>query len=207
MTDLIRNSRKEFQAITKEHTMTILKDDGLYRHIRCQKPGTGYYRWDLITWPGHLAITGDMESYTFARIPDMFEFFGSGPELNLGYWDEKIVAGGPVREHCPDLFKSAVVEYFMRNRRLGESADLFREIREDVLECSDFGETARSAIDGFRYRYKDGRQFEFSDWYEWDFNDWSSHYLRSLHAIVWGISQYRAAKADGVVSLKAASDA
>ena len=51
-----------------EHKLTVLHDEGLYRHLRFQKPGTGFYWFDLITWPGNLAFKGDMGGFMFARI-------------------------------------------------------------------------------------------------------------------------------------------
>jgi len=43
-----------------EHVVTVLHSDGLYRHWRCQKPGTGMMGFDIVTWPGSLCFTGDM---------------------------------------------------------------------------------------------------------------------------------------------------
>jgi hypothetical protein len=179
--------------------MTILHDDGLYRHVRFQRPGSSIYRFDLVTWPGHLSITGDLESYTFARDLDMFEFFASTPgHINPGYWAEKIRAGSSPMEHSPARFKQAVVQHFWDSRAMypGESVQLFQAIRADVLDYSEYEETARGALDSFRYNSINSyRVFDFADWRDWDLADWSVHYLWSLHAIVWGIDQYRKATA------------
>ena len=53
-------SRERFAKDTATHAMTILRDDGLYRHLRFKRPNTSSYYFDIITWPGYLAITGDM---------------------------------------------------------------------------------------------------------------------------------------------------
>ena len=41
-----------FAEDVAEHELTVRRDDGLYRHLRFQKPGTWIYGFDLITWPG-----------------------------------------------------------------------------------------------------------------------------------------------------------
>ena len=71
----------------RAHEMTVLHDDGLYRHLRftamhlCNdaewRTTNGFYWFDLATWPGTLTINGDCGTYTFSRTTDMFEFFRS----------------------------------------------------------------------------------------------------------------------------------
>ena len=57
------------------HVMTVLRDDGVHRHIRLKRPDSGSYWFDLITWPGTLCIDGDCGTYVFRRLEDMFQFF------------------------------------------------------------------------------------------------------------------------------------
>ena len=105
--DILRN--------TKNHTMEVKKDDGLYRHLRFSNNGDCIYRYDLITWPGNLVITGDMGSYHFARIEDMFHFFHSGTQakelqeykINKGYWAEKLQSG-TATAFSMDVFKEVL---------------------------------------------------------------------------------------------------
>lgn len=79
-------AHERFAADTSEHRMRILHDDGLYRHLRFSAPGTYIYGFDLITWPGFLAIAGDMGERVFSRISDMFGFFESDTgRINPGY--------------------------------------------------------------------------------------------------------------------------
>ena len=63
-----------------EHEMIVVRDDGVHRHIRFKKPGTSCMHFDLITWPGYLCYTGDMGTYVFSRLTDMFEFFRTDRE-------------------------------------------------------------------------------------------------------------------------------
>lgn len=200
----IDDSYRAFCAATREHVLTVEHDDGLYRHLHCAKPGTGLYSFDIVTWPGHLSIGGDIASYVFARDRDMFNFFATHVDrygINPGYWGEKVVscagAPHPEREFSPEAFTSAVVEEFwsQRDRFAGDSADLFRRIRQEVIEeASEYAETAREALRNFEF-HAQGRTFYFSDWWELNVTDWSWHFLRACHAIVWGIDAYRQATA------------
>lgn len=66
---------EQFKRDVQEHALTILRDDGLYRHLRFKRPGTMTCYFDLVTWPGHLAYVGDMGDYVFTRVEDMLTFF------------------------------------------------------------------------------------------------------------------------------------
>lgn len=59
----------------KNHKLNILKDDGLYRHLVFKRPCTNCCRFDIVTYPGYLVISGDMGCQVFSRLTDMFEFF------------------------------------------------------------------------------------------------------------------------------------
>ncbi|MFC9973613.1 hypothetical protein ACFVH6_22230 [Spirillospora sp. NPDC127200] len=96
------------------HEMTVLRDDGLYRHLHFRGTGFGTYWFDLVTWPGCLAINGDMGGYQFRRVPDMFEFF-RGPRINPDYWAEKTPQGrDSVREYSPEQFEERVKEHVVQ---------------------------------------------------------------------------------------------
>lgn len=82
----------------RDHELTVLIDDGTRRHIRFRKPASPDDSFDLITWSWHLCITGDMGTYVFSRIEDMFDFhrlkMGGDNSLHpdLGYWAQKLLA-------------------------------------------------------------------------------------------------------------------
>lgn len=65
----------DFLSETAEHQLVMLHGDGLYRHPRIQKPGTCMWSWDITTWPGRLAISGDIaDGFVFTRLEDMIDF-------------------------------------------------------------------------------------------------------------------------------------
>src|SRR3954463_11871038 len=86
-----------FARDTADHQMTIVHDDGLYRHLRFRNPNRTWNYWfDLITYPGGLTFQGDGESFTFRRLEDMFEFFRqpANATINPSYWGEKLTGRG-----------------------------------------------------------------------------------------------------------------
>lgn len=109
---------ERFRAETAEHRMTVLHDDGLYRHLRFQqmhfcndaewRPTSGFYWFDLVTWPGSLTINGDCGAYTFSRDTDMFEFFRSRYGINPQYWAEKVQGETRVTSFSDDKFRQQV---------------------------------------------------------------------------------------------------
>ena len=67
----LRRAHEGFLKATSAHELTVIRDDGIYRHLRVGKPDTGMWHWQIVTWPGHLAITGDVgEGYVLACAVD-----------------------------------------------------------------------------------------------------------------------------------------
>lgn len=82
-----------FLLDTAFHRLEIIRDDGLYRHLRMKQPGTSCYYFDIIT-AGISDCHRRHGHWTFSRIADMFEFFGPWQDgINTGYWSEKLEAG------------------------------------------------------------------------------------------------------------------
>jgi hypothetical protein len=121
-------SQERFLRDAASHRMTVLRDDGVERHLRFRTPGTVCYGFDLLTFPGHLLITGDCGSFLFRRLEDMFKFFRadrkSGDELciNPQYWSEKLEAtdcsgarGGAAKEYSEEKFKASIKRWFDRH--------------------------------------------------------------------------------------------
>ncbi|HAJ0019490.1 TPA: hypothetical protein HL358_15345 [Escherichia coli] len=201
LTGFIRN--------VSRHHMSIERDDGLYRHLRFKSSGTNTYYFDLVTWPGYLTVTGDMGTWTFSRITDMFEFFSSehfGRResflINPGYWAEKFEAGAgggrfdsPCYEFDDEGFDEGLQQWLAAYL---EDCD-----NEDDRELAI--ETVRE-LKGNRFREQNDAYYavESATWPDnvsaWDFMDgmslqrYSHHYLWICLAIVWGIERYRTSK-------------
>lgn len=139
------------------HEMTILRDEGLYRHVRFSRPKSNVLQFDLITWPGHLAYCGDMGSFIFSRVEDMFRWFGRDwTKANFGYWGEKCLAvdkADGIRQWSKKIFNDSVRQqiegYFSEN---SEKIRLcLKKAREDrIFSCENECE-AHEAYSEFRF--------------------------------------------------------
>lgn len=110
-----RAMAERFPADIAKHKLTVLREDGLYRHLRCAAPGSSFYWFEVVTWPGTLAIRGDFgEAYVFSRLDDMFAFFRSGrgePRINPHYWSEKLPdCGRSVKVHSERVVRDRIDE-------------------------------------------------------------------------------------------------
>lgn len=194
-----------FLADTKDHAMSIIRDDGIYRHIRFQAPGTMCMHFDLITWPGYLCYTGDMGTYVFTRLRDMFEFFrtdreykqrnGAKVAVNLSYWGEKLQSvdrHDGYREFSREKFKANVMDWIDQRGLIGKLGHGLRdELESEVLDAAHMGrDSAYHAASNFQW---DGKDI-FQDFYEVDSDDYSQRFVWCCHAISWGIEQYDKSK-------------
>jgi hypothetical protein len=173
-----------FQRDTAGHVMTVLHDDGLYRHLRFRRPDRNEYWFDLITWPGCLTVRGDFgDSYTFSHLTDMFEFFRGKGDINPHYWSEKLDSGrSSAQVYSQDAFRQMVWTYVRDEvkdyKGLAKAAQehFFGEMAEWNTEEED---GARGALDAFTYlpEGQEGEPFRFEDTWEWSFKDFDRWFL------------------------------
>lgn len=213
-----------FLADVAEHQMEIIHEDGVHRHIRFKKPGTGCMYFDLITWPGHLCYTGDMGTYVFCRLNDMFEFFRTDREymrlrdgqtlaINPGYWGQKLLAinrsgdEGRYREFDEEAFVRAVLKDLVRWIRShshettkDERRDLWDAVVSGVIgaESDSGGYRMQIAAYDFHHRVNDRRNFYFQDFWEHNFTDFTHGFIWCCYALAWGISRYDASKMEAL---------
>jgi hypothetical protein len=99
--EIEQRAAKNFPKDVEDHKLTVALDQGEYRHLRVDN-GSSTYHYGIVTWPGYLTIYGDMGSYVFSRVRDMFAFFRADrhepDRINPGYWSEKLQAPKGTRE-------------------------------------------------------------------------------------------------------------
>lgn len=184
----------EFLKDVATHQMTILREDGVHRHIRFARPGTGCMYFDLITWPGSLCYTGDMGTYVFSRLTDMFEFFRTdrrgedGLYINLGYWAEKLQA---VDKHSPPMEFSLekfrdVVRGYIEDEDTPE--DFKAAVTEELLD-EDF-EHEHAAYQA-AYDFRHGNR-GLDDFFEHSMKEYTQRFIWCCYALAWGIKLYDA---------------
>jgi hypothetical protein len=194
--------KARFADDTSAHRMTVLLDQGLYRHLRFADPSSNFSWFEIITVPGLLTINGDMGTFTFAREKDMFPLFRRADGgINAHYWGEKIIASvQPAKAYSAKVFAETVrqdAETQLDDAEIeGEARTAaLAELQDDVLAVADEGEhEACRALSGFSHELLD-----FTDAWEHDFTEYSFRYLWNLHAIVHGIGEYTAQKVSAEV--------
>jgi hypothetical protein len=195
MKNVKASAAKMFAADTARHELTVLHDSGLYRHLRCKTPGTNAYWFDITTWPGSLAISGDMGSFTFSRERDMLPFFRSEYGINPHYWAQKEQSGAPTKEYSEARFREAV--WYRVRQEAGMYRGLAKAVQAEIFDagCAANEQTAREALEDFEYDGGPGLTgpdvpFRFDDVWEMSFTDYTHHYLWCCHAIQWAIARY-----------------
>lgn len=210
--DLIKMSgyvitQQDFLTDVKDHGMEILVDNEVYRHIKFSRGGSSVYRFDLITWPGHLCYTGDMGTYTFSRLRDMFEFFatedfyGKYP-INPGYWGEKLTSidkYSSFEEFSMESFIKQIWTY-VGDRILDtpEYEIISRDIEENLIpnieEAWNY-EQCINLVSEYKFFFKgEKRPFKFIDFWDYDFKEYTQKYIWACFAIAWGIKKYNEEK-------------
>jgi hypothetical protein len=193
--------------------MTIIRDDGVNRHIMFRQPGNSCYWFEILTWPGTLCIKGDCGTYVFSRTTDMFAFFradrSNDPDrlyINKSYWCEKLQAvdcngygDGHAREFSFESFEQNVKERFENHIESREISDerrarLWRSIEREVLERAHDG--AVRAFDALHDFHDDEFPRLFEDCWEWNCKEYDFHFIWNLYAIAWAIRKYDAAKVE-----------
>ena len=198
-----------FQRDIATHVMKVLRIDGVHRHIRFRRPGTMCMHFDLVTWPGYLAYTGDMGCYVFSRLHDMFEFFrrpDGSFTIDRRYWAEKVQASDKadgIEEFDPERFRSVINDYRVRwvrdarERDLltkDERRELWEAVEDDVLGSIVDGEqSAFSVAQEFGWRPAEGRRaYCFEDLWEHRFTDYTHRFQWCCYALAWGIRKFDA---------------
>lgn len=198
-----------------KHQMTIIHEDGLHRHVRFRNPDSSNMFFDLITWPGALCYTGDMGTYVFRRLTDMFEFFrtnakspylakkGLTLDINLSYWSEKLEAvdrnntGNGYQEFSHKKFTQIIREQCVQwvvDCPKPDRRDLIEAVYDDVLAYAEDGQDRafRAAID-FSHETPT-QKFSFSDFWEHNMHEYTHRFVWCCYALAWGIKQYDESK-------------
>jgi hypothetical protein len=192
-----------FLRDVRDHKMTIELDQGLHRCIRFGRTrAASAYHFRLVTWPGHLSISGDMGDYTFSRLHDMFTFFRfAGPEydktdrINVGYWDEKLTSvckSGGREELDEEAYTDAVrrcLNSHINGMSLSDAKRVMRDVRWDnLLEAPSSVREAQDRI--YAWRCPVTGNCPFAEFWNYRITKASYHLVWCLRAIQWGIKQY-----------------
>lgn len=184
----------EFFESVKNHAMTIENDSGHHRCVHFGKLGSSDYHFRLVTWPGHLAISGDMGDFVFSRTEDMFDFF-RGEVINPYYWGQKLTSVskfGGYEVFDWDLFVTQLKDQLIDRHADQHTADeveialteRLRYIEEDEWGAAELirnWDVDEDFLQIEPYEAPSGKKLSYQ-------------YLWCLRAIVWGVEQYDQAK-------------
>lgn len=158
MSDKILKKSGFLEAV-KNHSVEILNDNGIHRHLKFTNDGSFHQRFELITWPGYLCYCGDMGSFLFKYYDiDMLTFFRRQHIMPM-YWAEKLqsvdVLGG-YEKFTEEALKEAV---------FAEIEDQFKEHASEEswglgLSEKEHGDLEKQVIDDIEneiINWQDGR--------------------------------------------------
>jgi hypothetical protein len=193
----------EIAARFAGHTMTVLHEDGLYRHLRFEGTAESSlgrypsYPFELITWPYNIVVkAGWVFHFDIDATPDMFVLFRRTAltgRINPGYWSEKVRAGrDEVEGFDPNLFERQVKEHVVRAIREGDAPrGIGARVTSDIFAWGDVDHEAgaRRELEDFRYQ-----GWTFGDTSEWGFRDYTPGFLHCCYAVRHGIDLWDASR-------------
>lgn len=176
-----------FAADTSGHQLTILLDQGDHKHLRAHTvdQATGnprhLYSVDLVTWPGRVAVSGDMDGFTFrADLPTLRTATQNG-DISWSYLAEKVAAGREnVRGFSEEAFHREIRDQVDQATVDGTAPEgLAVEVHDRFLD-DDYAETFHTE-EAARWVARD---FEYSDFIfggvdEWDLTAYTSDFERA----------------------------
>ncbi|MDK1683507.1 hypothetical protein [Acinetobacter terrestris] len=198
---------EQFLKGVASHELTVNLDQGVFRDLTIMKPNSVDMHYHITTRPGYLMFTGDMGSFVFTRLPDMFNFFrdNDGYDINPGYWGEKLEAvdsRAGAKEFSPDEAKQILTEYLQDHLEGLDSGDYDKD-QSDTEESKEAIQELIEIAEGDQHEfYEQLRNWDSDDaggldmdcWWEWDFNDYTGRYIWCCYAIVHAIKLYDAQK-------------
>jgi hypothetical protein len=192
---------EQFLKDIASHQLTVNLDQGVFRDLTIARPNTVSMHYNITTRPGYLVITGDMGSFVFSRLDDMFNFFRSddGYEINLGYWGEKVEAG-EVRKFDIDIANSSVQQYltnFLEDLDLSDPDD--RNKSKQALEAINDFISGTQGMGEFEFWNEihswdsdEAGGLDLTDFFESTTTKATYHYIWCCYAIVHAIKLYDA---------------
>lgn len=195
----IAEIRERFAAESEGGTLTVQRDDGLYRHLVVEMPKSTAYWFEVMTWPGALAITGHTGSHIFRRDDDMIAFFrsceagGSSCQIDTRYWAEKVEPYG-IGSTGVQAYAEGRVKAYIKEAVQEAEADhpgLVAEVEEELLSRYSNADLetevgAKAALAAFEFG---GFRFDTTGW---EFTEYDYWFLYTCQALAWTVAQYDA---------------
>lgn len=172
-----RNSDRAF----KDHVITELSRNGVYRSWRCGRPDRSDCAFVITTIPGSIIVTGDIGDLIVSRCYDMLPWCRGSCD-STGYFIEKVPHGCfEVEEFDPERLRAWVEDQIANASDYGIKDDEIETLKES-LEFDDYSDN--DATHWYR---------KFRSIWDGDPPDWSSPKHRLLwcrDAIRWFVNHH-----------------
>ena len=180
---------EQFAKDTDGFVLTVLHEDGDYRHLRFQRPGERWGSTDIHTWPGGLTTAGDMaDGWMFER---PLGFFAGA--VNLSYWRENLTPAGrrASKEFSITALRESVAEAAADFDVPAQFADALAEDIKTLITSIEWGHpdtnAALAELDDFVFECEDedglDADYKFTDAYEMNVEDFGYHFVWATHVL------------------------
>lgn len=183
-----------FPSDVAEHEMTVLMNEGIYRHLRFAVPDDSHLAFEVVTAPNILIFFGDMGSFAFNRHKDNFHLFrGQKTDGMYGYWAEKLQAvdkGEGYHKWSQREFEESVYGYVDEDWEF-EDDEQKEKVRADVkVRVIDAAEENGYNAYATAVEYKSEFGHELTDFFDCNMMEYTYRYVWCCLAIVWAIDRF-----------------
>ena len=211
--DQLAKSAQRFGAETGNHKMKVLRNDGVYRHLRFMDPRNSAYWFEIHTGPNFLLFRGDGDSYVFSNGDrDVFRSFrhsihkDGSLHPDPDYWTQKLSSSEQAEKWDQDVFREALEaeitsmveqeivpkEHEQRLREEVETELMYEDIHSADLAVKILGDFEFYFDETRRYGSGGGGDFAFDECWEWvtkctEYDWW---YLWALHGILYAVREF-----------------
>ncbi len=197
---------EKFLEDVKGHTMDVRHGTDSYRHLVFSNNGSSNLKFEIVTFPWHLVYTGDMGTFVFRRLADMFDFFRPKDgtyRKEFGYWHSKLTAvcssDGAIQK-SRKRFEVALRGYLPDPPEPGDYGDdLSEKTREEInyeisrlltlYDTYGFQRALQEACD-FCVGPPERPLFQFSELWDHSFDEFTTRFEWCCWALQWGILLY-----------------
>lgn len=164
----------------KDHQITELSRNGVFRSWRCGRPSSGTYRFFITTYPGVIVVTGDIGDLIVERVYDMLPWCRDAVD-STEYFAQKVPHAIPTKEFSLDVLRAWIAEMLV-----DEECNLLAGGRELLQEAD---EDAQSGEYGEEHFYRELADiFDGADPPSWQ--AWNSNFLWCRDAIRWFVMNH-----------------
>lgn len=193
---------ERFAEDTENAKMSILRDEGDYRHLRIN--GSGFFWAEIITAPNFLSVHGDMGTYVFDSTDNMIDFFNKD-HIKSRYWAQKCVSHNRYSSEVTVPSESKVLDFakeLLESENNNEHSDdfLYTPSNEEKLALLEVLKSSHvKIIDHYEYvlqefistldnedfaRFVESFKYEILSAERDDFTQFGIHFEHSLASIL-----------------------